>query len=110
MVCGGTGGNPFEPVPSRAVFPNVERPSHKATMQIGEVAKRTSPTFDTIRKAVVGDYPVDCEAGMQPENYSLDGFLSRELTFTPMPKENVLSTLYTLRLYPALKSSERVRL
>jgi len=44
------------------------------------------------------------------ENYGLEGFLSNELTFTPMPKENVLSTLYTLRLYPALKSSERVRL
>lgn len=45
-----------------------------------------------------------------PENYSLEGLLRRELTFTPMPKENVLRTLYTLRLYPALKSSERVRL
>ena len=44
------------------------------------------------------------------ENYSLEGLLSSELTFTSMPKENVLRTLYTLRLYPALKSSERVRL
>ncbi len=44
------------------------------------------------------------------ENYSLEYLLRRELTFTSMPNENVLRTLYTLRLYPALKSSERVRL
>jgi hypothetical protein len=52
----------------------------------------------------------DCEGGVQIENYCLDGFLNNELTFTPTPKENVLSTVYTLRLYPALKSSDRVRL
>jgi hypothetical protein len=48
--------------------------------------------------------------GLLAVDYSLEGFLSRELTFTSMPKENVLSTSYALRLYPALKSSERVRL
>ena len=48
--------------------------------------------------------------GVRTEDYSLDGLLRRELTFTSMPKENVLRTLYILRLYPALKSSERVRL
>src|ERR1035437_10306440 len=54
--------------------------------------------------------PGATHSDVQPENYYIEGLLSRELTFTPMPKENVLRTLYTLRLYPALKSSERVRL
>src|SRR4029077_806143 len=46
----------------------------------------------------------------QPEDYFVVGFFSKEPTFSSRPKENVLSTLYTLRLYPAPKSSERVRL
>ena len=50
------------------------------------------------------------DSDVQPKNQSLEGPLRRELTFIPMPKENVLRTLYTLRLYPALKSSERVTL
>jgi len=54
-------------------------------------------------------YPVS-STEVPPKDYFVVGFLSSELTFTSMPKENVLRTLYTLRLYPALKSSERVRL
>jgi len=54
--------------------------------------------------------PAATGSEVQPENYSLEGLLRRELMFTPTPKDNVLRTLYTLRLYPALKSSERVRL
>jgi hypothetical protein len=46
----------------------------------------------------------------QPEDYFVVGFFSKEPTFSSRPKENVLSTLYALRLYPAPKSSEWVRL
>ena len=71
---------------------------------------RTRPPSYCPHERKVAPVSCDCKEGVPIENYSLEGLLSNELTFTPIPKENVLSTLYTLRLYPALKSSERVRL
>ena len=59
-----------------------EPPSHKGDDAISEVAKRTFLTFNTIRKPMVGPLPVDCDAGVQPENYSVEGFLSNEPTFS----------------------------
>jgi hypothetical protein len=66
--------------------------------------------YDSYKAGLQRPCPGAADSEVQPENYSLEGPLRRELTFIPMPKENVLRTLYTLRLYPALKSSECVRL
>jgi hypothetical protein len=77
-------------------------------MTFGQNVK--SPDFDSYEAGLLRPCPAATDSEVQPENYALEGLLRRELTFTPMPKENVLRTLYTLRLYPARKSSERVRL